>query len=129
MTKLGDSPMKDMLPEDKHNRIINAHIKSGDIEISATDWMASPQHEPTFGDTFAIFVTGKTYEELKIVFDKLAKDAQKDRFQDLHNLPFGTYGQLYDKFGRQWIFRATEPMRHQKIIPDYNFAEYITSGM
>jgi len=35
LTKLGDSSMKDMLPVEKHTRIINAHLKSGDIEISA----------------------------------------------------------------------------------------------
>ena len=37
ITKLGDSPMKDMLPKEKWNRIINAYLKSGDLEISATD--------------------------------------------------------------------------------------------
>ena len=42
LTKLGDTPMKDMFPKEKHVRLINAHLKSGAIEISATDWMASP---------------------------------------------------------------------------------------
>src|SRR6478672_6201686 len=68
LTKLGDSPMKDMLPPEKHARIINAHLKSDDIEISATDWMASPEFDPIKGNTFAIFVIGKTYNELKTVF-------------------------------------------------------------
>lgn len=106
LTKLGDTPMKDMLSPDKHNRIINAHLKSGAIEISATDWMAAPEYEPRFGDTFAIFITGKTYGEIKTVFDKLAVAAERDRFQELHDMPFGTYGQFFDKYGTQWIFRA-----------------------
>ena len=42
LTKLGDTPMKDQFPPEKHNRMINAHLKSGAIEFSATDWMASP---------------------------------------------------------------------------------------
>jgi len=46
LTKLGDTPMKDMFPPKKHNRLINAYLKSGDIEISATDWMASPEYDP-----------------------------------------------------------------------------------
>ncbi len=46
LTKLGDTPMKDMLPKEKWGRLINANLKSGEIEISATDWMASPQYEP-----------------------------------------------------------------------------------
>jgi PhnB protein len=46
LTKLGDTPMKDQFPPNKHNRIINAHLKSGEIDISATDWMASPEFDP-----------------------------------------------------------------------------------
>jgi PhnB protein len=104
LTRLGDSPMKDQLPPEKRNRIINAHLKSGDIDISATDWMASPAFDPLQGNTFALFVVGETYDELKAVFDKLADGADKQRFQELHDLPIGTYGQFYDKYGVQWIF-------------------------
>ena len=46
LTKLGDTPMKAQFPPEKHNRIINAHLKSGALEFSATDWMASPALEP-----------------------------------------------------------------------------------
>ncbi len=106
LTKLGDSPMKDLLPKDKWNRLINANLKSGDIEISATDWMASPAFEPKQGNTYAIFVIGGTYDELKVVFDKLAEGAETERFQELHDLPFGTYGQFFDRYGVHWIFKG-----------------------
>ncbi len=106
LTKLGDSSMKDLLPKEKWNRLINAHLKSGGIEISATDWMASPQYEPKQGDTFAIFVVGGSYDELKVVFDKLAEGAETDRFQELHDLPIGTYGQFTDKYGVHLIFKG-----------------------
>ena len=106
LTKLGDTPMKDQFPPEKHNRMINARLKSGAIDLSATDWMASPAIEPKLGNTFAIFVVGGTYDELKTVFDKLAEGASKEWFQELHNLPFGTYGQFFDKYGIQWIFRG-----------------------
>ena len=62
LTKLGNSPLKDTLPPEKHDRIINAHLKSGDIEISAADWMASPEYEQKYGDIFAIFVLGEDYD-------------------------------------------------------------------
>lgn len=104
LTKLGDTPMKAQFPEEKHNRIINAHLKSGGVEFSATDWMASPAFEPKQGNRYAIFVNGGTYAELKTVFDKLRDGADKDRFQELHDMPFGIYGQFYDKYGYQWIF-------------------------
>ncbi len=106
LTRLGDTPMKAQFPPEKHNRMINAHLKSGALEFSATDWMASPEFEPRQGNTFAIFVIGGAYDELKAVFDKLAARAQKERFQDLHDLPFGTYGQFYDEYGVQWIFKG-----------------------
>jgi PhnB protein len=104
LTPLADTPMKAQFPKEKHNRIINAQLKSGAIEISATDWMASPSLDPIQGNTFAIFITGDFFDELKIIFDKLAQGADKNRLQELHDMPFGTYGQFYDKYGVQWIF-------------------------
>ena len=53
LTKLVDTPMKEQFPLEKHNRIINAHLSSGAIDISATDWMASPAFEPKQGDMLA----------------------------------------------------------------------------
>jgi PhnB protein len=85
---------------------LNAHLKSGPIEISATDWMASPVFEPKLGNMSALFVIGTDGAELKGVFDKLAVGAERERFQELHAMPFGIYGQFYDKYGTQWIFRG-----------------------
>lgn len=106
LTKLADTPMKDMFPPEKHNRLINAHLKSGAIEISATDWMASPAFNPILGNMSAIFVVSDGYDDLKAVFDKLAEGADRERFQELHDLPFGIYGQFYDRYGVQWIFKG-----------------------
>jgi PhnB protein len=106
LTKLGDTPMKAQFPPEKHSRLINANLKSGDIEISATDWMASPAFEPLQGNTSAIFVIGQDYDELKTVFDKLKDGDHNTRLQELHDMPFGAYGQFYDKYGVQWIFRG-----------------------
>ena len=106
LTKLGGTPMKAQFPPEKHNRLINAYLKSGAIEFSATDWMASPAFEPKQGNTYAMFVIGGTYDELKTVFDKLKDGADQERLQELHDLPFGIYGQFYDKFGVQWIFKG-----------------------
>ena len=40
------------------------------------------------------------------MFDKLAEGAKKEWFQDLHEMPFGTYGQFFDRYGVQWIFKG-----------------------
>jgi len=58
------------------------------------------------GNMSAVFVMGAVLDELKTVFDKLAVGADRERFQELHEMPFGTYGQFYDKYGVQWIFRG-----------------------
>jgi PhnB protein len=106
LTKLVDTPMKDMFPPEKHQRIMNAQLKNDFIEISATDWMASPDFDPVQGNNFAIFVVGETYDELKVVFDKLKDGDNNQRLQELHDMPFGIYGQFYDKYGVQWIFKG-----------------------
>ena len=107
VTKLGDTPMKDSFPREKHGRIINAHLKSGELEISATDWMASPEFDPVQGNTFAIYVTGSSHDELRPIFDKLKDGENNTRLQELREMPFGIYGQFYDKYGVQWIFRGS----------------------
>ena len=108
LTKLGDTPMKAQFPPEKHDRIINAQLKSGAIDFSATDWMASPTLEPKEGNMFSIFVIAITYEELKTTFDKLAEGADKDKrtFIEIHDMPFGSYGQFTDKYGVSWVFKG-----------------------
>ncbi len=106
LTKLGDSPMKALLPPEKYNGLINAHLSSGAIDISATDWMASPAYEPKQGNMFSIFVIGGAYDELNEVFIKLSEGANKEGFQQLHDLPIGVYGQFTDRYGVRWIFKG-----------------------
>ena len=108
LIKLSDTPMKAQFPAEKHDRIIYGQLINGDINLSATDWMASPTLEPKQGNTFSIYLTGETYDELKPAFDKLAVGADKDTrtFMELNNAPFGVYGQFTDRYGVAWIFRG-----------------------
>lgn len=105
LTKLGDTHMKAQFPVKKHDKIINAHLESGAIKFSAADWL-SPTIIPKQGNMISIFVIGKTYNELKILFDKLSTGANKEGFQMLHEMPFGIYGQFKDKYGVPWIFKG-----------------------
>ncbi len=105
LTKLDDTPMKAQFPPEKHHKIVNAHLKSGAIEFSATDWL-HPTKMPKQGNTIAVFVIGGTYSELKEVFDNLSEGADRDGFIELHDMPFGIYGQLTDKYGVPWNFKG-----------------------
>jgi len=103
VTKIADTPMKVQIPAAQHQKVANAHLKSGLVEFSATDWLHPTRH-PKQGNTVAIYVSGGAYPELRAVFDKLAEGADKDLLDDLRQMPFGTYGHMADKYGVHWFF-------------------------
>ncbi len=105
LTKVSDTPMKDQTPPEHHHKIIYAHLKSGAIEFSATDWL-HPTRTPKQGNTVCMYVNGGTYSELRAIFDKLSAGADKELLDDLRDLPFGSYGHLADKFGVHWFFQG-----------------------
>ena len=106
LTRLAETPMKDAFPAEKHGRIINARLVAEGIDVTASDWMAAPDFEPVLGNMAAIYLTSDTVEELEAVFERLSRDASDEWFQPLREMPFGTYGQFFDRFGVQWIFRG-----------------------
>jgi len=104
-TKVKDSPIKDHMPAAQQEKVLNAHLKHGNLKISASDWLA-PNGIPRRGNTVCLYLSGGTYEELKTFFDKLANGAEvtdplKEQF-------FGTYGALNDKFGVRWMFQTNK---------------------
>jgi PhnB protein len=105
VTKVGDTPMKYQMPPAQHDKVVYANLKRGDIEFSATDWL-HPTRTPKQGNTVAVYVNGRTYNELREIFDKLAAGADKELLDELREMPFGTYGHLADKFGVHWFFRG-----------------------
>ena len=105
LLKLGDTPMKASVPPEKHGRIVYAHLKSGAIEFSATDWLHAVRR-PEVGNTVGMYLSGASYPELRAVFDALSAGAPKDTLDELRDMPFGAYGHLADKFGEQWFFRG-----------------------
>ncbi len=105
LTKMGETPMKDQMPPSLHHKIANAHLKSGAIEFSATDWMHATR-TPKQGNTVAMYINSGTYSELRAIFDKLSVGADNTLLDDLHDLPFGSYGHLADKYGVHWFFQG-----------------------
>ncbi len=105
LTRVSDTPMKDQYPVEKHGRILNAHLKSGAIEFTATDWMQVTRL-PRQGNTVCMYINGGKYSELRAIFDKLSEGADKTLLDDLRDLPFGSYGHLADKYGVHWFFQG-----------------------
>ena len=105
VTKVADTPMKNQLPPEHHHKVAHAHLKSGAIEFSATDWL-HPTRTPKQGNTVAMYIKGGKYKELRTIFDTLAVGADKSLLDDLRDMPFGTYGHLADKYGVHWFFQG-----------------------
>jgi PhnB protein len=105
ITKLADTPMRESFPESMHGRVINSHLAGAGVEFSATDWMAR-DFAPVRGNMSAISVTGADDDRLRAMFDALADGDNNSRLQPLHEMPFGLYGQFYDRYDVQWIFVA-----------------------
>jgi PhnB protein len=103
--KVKDSPAKDSFPTGLHEKILNARLKSDNLEISASDWCA-PNVQPIRGNTVCLYLSGGTVEQLKTLFERLAEGGQVT--DPLQQQFFGTYGALNDRFGVRWMFHANK---------------------
>jgi len=105
IAKVKDSPAKDRMPAFQHEKTLNAHLQSGDLEISASDWLAA-NATPLRGNTVCLFLSGGAPKDLKALFEKLSQGAQVT--DPLKEVFFGLYGALNDKFGVRWMFQTSE---------------------
>ena len=103
--KVKDSPAKDQMPAFQLNKTVNARLKSEILEISASDWLR-PDQTPVRGNTICLYLSGGTFQELKVLFEKLSEGAQVT--DPLKEVFFGVYGALNDKFGVRWMFQTAK---------------------
>ncbi len=103
ITKVGDSPMKGQHPPEQQNKVVNARLISGAIDISATDWL-HPTRTPKQGNTVCLYMSEATSTELRDIFEKLSEGADPTLLDPLRDMPFGSYGHLADKYGVHWFF-------------------------
>jgi PhnB protein len=105
ITKVKDSPAKDHMPAIQQEKTLNARLKCGNMEISASDWLM-PGRTPVRGNTVCLFLSGGTLEELKALLGRLSEGAEvTDPLQEKF---FGAYGALNDQFGVRWMFHANK---------------------
>jgi PhnB protein len=109
--KVKDSPAKDQMPPVQLNKTLNARLKSGNLEISASDWLRLDQ-TPIRGNTVCLYLSGGTFQELKALFEKLSEEAEVT--DPLKEMFFGVYGALNDKFGVRWMFTAAKKRRVER---------------
>ena len=105
LTRVKDSPAKAHMPAIQQDKVLNARLRSGNLEISASDWLR-PAETPIRGNTVCLYLSGGTPQELRALFERLSEGAEvtdplKEQF-------FGTYGALNDKFGVRWMFQTNK---------------------
>jgi PhnB protein len=105
VTKVKDSPVKDRMPAIQQDKVLNARLTHGNLEISASDWLR-PDRTPVRGNTVCLYLRGGTLRDLQALFDKLSDGA--DVTDPLQPVFFGAYGALNDKFGVRWMFQSNE---------------------
>ncbi len=108
LMKVKDSPAKEQMQAFQQEKTLHAHLSAGAMEISASDWLALDE-TPVRGNTVCMFVTGGTFDELKVIFDKLSSGAKVT--DPLKELFFGVYGALNDKFGVRWMFQTASAQK------------------
>jgi PhnB protein len=116
LTKLKDTPMKDQMPPEKHNKITYASLKSGAIEFSATDWL-HPTQTPKQGNTVCMYVNGGRYSELRMIFDKLSSEANKRTSRRIARYAFWDLRASCGQIWRSLVFSGREKYRMTRSFP------------
>ena len=105
LTTVKDSPAKDRMQASQQDKVLNAYLSAGSLEISASDWLARNE-TPVRGNTVCLFLSGGSFEELKVLFDKLSEGAEVTN--PLKEVFYGVYGALNDRFGVRWMFQTNK---------------------
>src|SRR5689334_21330745 len=74
MTRVGD--ITGQAPRELRVKVAHAHLTSGRIELSATDWQ-HPTRRPARGNTVAMYVDGGSPIRLKEIFERLSEGADR----------------------------------------------------
>jgi PhnB protein len=97
---IGDSQMAADMPPASHNRVLHSDLTSKAIRLMASDTMADAVVR---GKDVNLCLVCSSSEDINTFFNNLAQDGQvthplKEEF-------FGTFGDLTDKYGFNWMFQ------------------------
>jgi PhnB protein len=75
LTKVKDSPIRDQMPAVQQEKVLNARLRSAELETSASDWLR-PDRSPIRGNTVCLYLSRGTLQELKALFERLSEKAE-----------------------------------------------------
>lgn len=98
-----DSPVRDSMPAWQQEKTLNARLRSGNIDLSASDWLR-PDRTRVQSNTVCLYLSGGTSEETSALFARLADGGEVT--DPLKEMFFGPYGALNDRFAVRWMFQC-----------------------
>lgn len=105
ITTVGQSPMAQFMP-DKKDDVFHAKLQNGDMIFLGSDMVGEEGLHA--GNTMVLTLECKSTEEAKTLFAKLAEGGKVGHA--LAEQPWGTIGDLQDKFGTDWFVVYMPPM-------------------
>ena len=102
MQVVGESPMASQMPPAMKDSILHSVLAKDGLVLMASDLMTA--EEVVRGNTMSLCVIGSTKAEIAPIFARLAAGGEIE--QPLQEEFFGTFGELTDKFGMNWVFQA-----------------------
>lgn len=104
----GESPMKDQIPTELHDKIMHCSL---DVGLGETFAVMGCDHNPTFcsnklvvGSNATITLTPSTKEETERLFTELSQGGTVKMPLDGPSFWGSYFGSLVDKFGIHWSF-------------------------
>jgi len=97
---IGDSPAAGQFPPAMNNRILHGSLAADGVTIFGTD-VAGPNLAQ--GNNLFLCLVCKSKEEIETLFSRLSQGGKVTT--PLRQEFFGTYGDLVDKFGINWMFQ------------------------
>jgi PhnB protein len=101
MQTVGQSPMGNDMPPEMKKRIMHSDLSSGKVRIMAADMMGKGKLKQ--GNNVFLCLVCESKDEIKALFSKLSSGGKV--IHPLKEEFFGTYGDLTDKFGTNWMLQ------------------------
>ena len=101
---IGDSPMTAQMPAEMHGKIMHSALTSGKMVLMASDNVGEEEYRP--GNNIYLCLVCESKEEIETLFSKLSQGGRVRN--PLKKEFFGTYGDLTDRYGFNWMFQFGE---------------------
>jgi PhnB protein len=102
---VAESPMAAQMPADAQKNILHAALTIGGVVLMGSDMVGAEGIK--MGNNVSLTIVCSSKEEIETFFSKLSAGGKvahplKEEF-------FGTYGDLTDKYGINWMFNYEKP--------------------